>query len=705
MSLHVGADAQAKTGRSMQTAAATLLTVLVVGALISTPAARGDDDDDYDYKIEESYRENYTAPPSPEDDSYYDYGPTEPYDPTYDLFMCPGIATAGAPYYPVPTDAMYTAKMEDHPNATTYEDVGLPTQYIQEGLHDALQAYSKEHPVHFISRHLLDYGSMFVATQPIADLPYAYLLTANSDLVGRTLSYLGIDFAPPFAGIRGLYTAKYDTVVTTFGIAVGVRVHRDDSLEYAVTDLAVAAFDMRMVQCEQNVRDCDGDVVCVGSADGDRFPRVVAGAYFKTLMPAPNVILMLPQAWGVQPGVIDIAHFYSETHRAKYAVGANLTAAPISAHIAHHSSDEVLTMRIGHGHDNMGLLGTLPNVAGMYGLFTANYTGPPGYTHVVGAARIRATVFGCATDCYNNATHRMENSPYFDATSGGTGDFGLCTRVSDYDLLPFDDAFIFDGNGSALGGFAAYEYGDITFNLLTLQFDPAIINAVLTNFSANRTAMFYSLFDIGPAQFGAYLNMRMAPYKTTNFGVTTGARFVDDDCPCTGAYCLSPLGYAIGFGDSRNNEVVHGKRVPGSSDLVVRQKFRILFYDSILAEEYGPYLGNEQIRGFDAPGNFMRIGTGYAGTSPLDVTAWAVTNATFEASLEYRIVARVLSCWDPFVDPPNCTSTTTSASASPSISPSASGESSPSPAPAAPAVRGSCGKCISRSRAWALWSW
>jgi hypothetical protein len=605
---------------------------------------------------------------------------THPYNMSYDLYTCPDAMLAGdGPFGARP---LFVAKIEDHPNSTTYEDVLVPTINITRMLEHTIEHSDIVGPFATkLAHYIKEYGSSFVFgltyNASAGDIApgQIYVMTTNSQIVRRVLSLAHTTLAPPFDNLYGTYAAQVESDMRFFGVSVGLLITVGSS-SYRGSWVGFA--DYTVAGCHKDVRNCDGDLVCNPPS-----AAYAAGSYFQTLPSAPAFVAVRLDQFVTEPRVIDVATAVLNTSDAapytEFAV-YDMTGAPIDS-----GSDPLDELRIGDGVDDTGISGALPSVYAGYGLFMSGdaktvLRSPTGRrlqsgsnADLPGMGRAKFTIFGCTTSCQNNATHQLLNSPLYDAHDAvpTMRNFTFLDRFVTVDGAPqinstvyarTNPAVFFSAPGRPVGGLslAMGNLDGLGEGVATVQFDPVRTAAFTSTLAQDFSAVIYDANNISASNAGVFMNLREAPYDMTLFGFGVGAVFVGytgvrNVTQCTA--CFIPSGVAFVFWDSRDQYLKHGDRIRGLSTLRVRRKFRIALNTDLMFGSYTDYAEDEVVEFVTdiVPGNpesNVNLTQGYRTTPRTAVTASAsaISDTFFVDEAAISMTSDVASCWQVFSD-------------------------------------------------------
>jgi hypothetical protein len=325
--------------------------------------------------------------------------------------------------------------------------------------------------------------------------------------------------------------------------------------------------------------------------------------------------------------------------------------------------------RMGDGIDDDGISGALPAVYSGYGLLSDKaLTSASGARPASGYGRVKFAVFGCVTVCENNATHRLDNSPLFDAYAT-TPVIENYTFHETYVVVPhasgqasspiygnISKAVFFHGNGTLNGGAAIYLPPSFVSNgeLIPIQFDPNLTSIFVAALPPGiRTALFTDN-NITASNAGVYVNMREAPYDVAIFGFGVGAFFAaypNTTVPgCKN--CFVPEGVTMAFWDSQDQYIKHGYRVGDTTTLSVNRKFRVSIMTEIAADYESIGTIPMEVLGYSANNSYISFTQGVPGTQANQTTAQlrGFLSAGDLIGTPVIMTCNVVNCWPVFAD-------------------------------------------------------
>jgi hypothetical protein len=468
----------------------------------------------------------------------------------------------------------------------------------------------------------------------------------------------------------GMYTAFNERLeeVAISGICAGLTIYINQSTglideltpTYGIADLIVPG-------ATRDVQNEDGDVVSY-------MQTMRPGSIFKTYPRKPHFIGLNMQYF--IHNTVNIPQMYADGYL-DFSNSVFINFGPTLTN----GLGSYVRFRMGDGIDDSGILGTLPVVYSTYALFE-EVLFPDNYKIVNEAGRVveyivekptlgrfRFTVSGCNTSCFNNATHYLADSDTFDINV-----------VLPEKEKPFYHVLYWDGMSPFLRNLPLEYFYDVTteyYDLLGglgvfikkahIFFDGPPTNIVIAiNPSKNTTDNIFAamgeearnnLFDEFGLSYdytGLYLNLRNTPRTTTTFGSSTGLTLIQDVFNVTDdRHAYLPIEVPLFFGDSAEDYISPGIRVPTSSTILFTDSYRLVFDITNLDNTTFLNSANE-VRLTNPGGETMQLSAnneGHPANEVLILGNFTVEKLTIKhVASNVTLNCVVKSCWDVFSD-------------------------------------------------------
>jgi len=496
---------------------------------------------------------------------------------------CPKVLEMDTPEVVAAT--LVSAKAENHPNSTMYDDVdvdstafNLALTVFRDTVINAFAAKPYNHTDRItwdIVDSLLRYGNGFVARVKAEETNkrrgggddfvvgttnddlYGYeitLISFDEKLVKRTLQHDQVFFMPPF--VAGVYVKATDYDAHIFGVGVGITFSVDPiTYEIGPYSRVYGLFDMDYYGIALDLPNVDGDLISAN-------PKMRPGASFD--LSIDHSVVLVPS--GKVPGPLYIDATLSTGPNSLLAM-ENLVPDPLTFHTSKmipfgsvypvpveygvSVNNAGLNFRMGDGIPDTGMLGALsisPSVEACYaetgtlehGLFVINDNYEPGRRRAGFEADLRArfrfVFYECDSGCrHSNMTHRLVSHPQFNAADYVPDSFNPSTNDRDifkinqpspapYSWSVLNTSNILDSSGHFVGGYYGTNVG----------------TAAIGNVDHDKCAAI--LTDDFPAAFASYvdsISAGAAPVIPDKIELGLDMRDMTQNATIYGAMCVS----------------------------------------------------------------------------------------------------------------------------------------------------------------------
>jgi hypothetical protein len=561
--------------------------------------------------------------------------------------FCGGVCTQVTEINVISPKYNISAKAENHPNSSIYDDLVMNTTAINEFLlsinmtdyyynktllfnnpllyghpHPQFPFYNNDYeyipgqgfiqaPNRFYNSDVCNYyiektaheiainGSAFAAKQKVSESEgivinglmvsyFSVFVSFKTDLLISAMNNLGISIAQPFypgvfvqynndtsevhifgtaIGLALPFSANFSSVLVpaTFESFSSFQHYNTNPPQQTFPQLKIMFFDMIIPNVTRDMMNGDADLISHATTylPGPYFSQGLNAAEYASCPGGPGGRCGRDQGYGFkayQMCNVQALHIDALTDVASmvgvYSILLQNNLVPdFEVAIPYGNllgSDKNITMRMGNGINEEGILGALPVVSSLYSVGISNYSFMAFYYYELGnpfpqvgtqlGQRFRFALYPCGTSCPNNATHYFDNHPLFSATEFlASTIYHASAKANDYQtfglanasIAPYSFRYVFFNDSSLI-------YNSATQNMtggIVIQSAPNGIQIANVNqqecmnmfeyASGNADAFVYPYLGINNTQqsIGLYMNMRDTLGSVEIFGTVCATAY------------------------------------------------------------------------------------------------------------------------------------------------------------------------------------